>query len=77
VEKLIKTFRATIGVILFLLMLTTFIIDRIILVFLPHVESKPIQDIYMKVDRMSPIFTRVTTIVLIILIYKLITYLIF
>jgi hypothetical protein len=76
-KKLIKIFRATIGVILFLLMLTTFIIDRIILVFLPHVESKAIQDIYMKSDRMSPIFTRVTTIVLIILIYKLITYLIF
>jgi hypothetical protein len=76
-KKLIKIFRATIGVILFLLMLTTFIIDRIILVFLPHVESKAIQDIYMKADRMSPIFTRVTTIVLIILIYKLITYLIF
>lgn len=60
------------SIILFLSLLTIFTIDRMILLFLPHVPSKPIQDIYMNMDKMTPVFQRVTTILIIIGLYKLI-----
>ena len=71
-ENVKRILKNVFGFILFCVVLLMFVIDRFILMFLPHVESQPIQKVYMNAEKMKPIFSRVFTIVIVILIYKLI-----
>jgi len=66
-QRAITIGKITLGAFIMPILFAAFIADRIILVFLPHVNGQTVQETFKNLKHFSPIFWRVGLIVFIVL----------